>query len=174
VSGRAEPDIVAPQSATSYATPTVSSAAALLVQYAHNTPAISNASFTSSRTGLTLEYAETNDAIKASLMAGAVRRDPDKTASQQISDYTAGFGGVQNGLDSRYGAGQLNIDNSYHILAGKQRRPARSVPSASTTTHGRLQSHRRLHLHRPHGRRHQPRLERPVDDNSTPRSPITR
>jgi hypothetical protein len=48
--------------------------------------------------------------VKAALMAGASR-----TATQLATNYTVN---TANGLNNVYGAGQLNIYNSYHIIAG--------------------------------------------------------
>ena len=112
-SGRARPDIVAPAGSTSAATPVVASAAAVLVGLAHDRgKEISRGSYVSSRTGLTIYNAETSEVIRAALMAGA-----DRNASG-ISNYRSGKKRkAANGLDSRYGAGCVNIYNSYHILA---------------------------------------------------------
>ncbi|MEN6405247.1 MAG: S8/S53 family peptidase [Thermoguttaceae bacterium] len=91
--GRIKPEIVAPASATSWATAMVSSAAALLV----------DASRSISTT------AGTNSAIKAVLLAGATK--------SEFSDWSHTH---DRPLDDTYGAGELNVDRSYHILAGGQ------------------------------------------------------
>jgi hypothetical protein len=93
--GRIKPDIVAPMSATSWATPVVSSSAALLIDHARNEG---------------LADAEHSQVVKALLMAGATKDE---------------FGGAWNNtetqpLDATYGAGELNIYNSYHILDAGQ------------------------------------------------------
>ncbi len=110
---RTRPDLVAPASATSYATPMVASAAALLVEVGHNggntlstDPAVT---FTKNRNGDTIYNAERSEVVKAALMAGASR-----TATQLAATYTVN---TANGLNNVYGAGQLNIDNSYHVIA---------------------------------------------------------
>ncbi len=90
---RIRPDLVAPDTGTSYATPQVSSAAVLLVDAA-------------SRAGHA--YGAKPQVIKAALMAGA-----DKAASFG-SAYTRS---TANGLSSQYGAGELDIYNSYKIIA---------------------------------------------------------
>ncbi|MDK1032119.1 MAG: PEP-CTERM sorting domain-containing protein [Planctomycetia bacterium] len=96
VSGRVKPDIVAPRTATSYATPVVGAAAALLLETVDNNASLANAG--------------NSEAIKAILMAGATKDEfPgwDRTTTRP--------------LDEIYGAGELNIYNSYHILvAGEQ------------------------------------------------------
>jgi hypothetical protein len=110
--GRTRPDLVVPQTATSYATPVVSSAAALLVETGHKNPALSRdpiVNSTQNRLGDTIYNAERSEVVKAALMAGASR-----TAAQLTKGYTVN---TANGLNSTYGAGQLNIFDSYHIIA---------------------------------------------------------
>lgn len=114
---RTRPDLVAPADATSWATPIVSSAAALLVAEGHqggNTLSTDpSVKFTTNRNGDTIYNAERSEVVKAALMAGASR-----TATQLTNGYTVN---TANGLNSTYGAGQLNIYNSYHIIgAGEQ------------------------------------------------------
>jgi autotransporter-associated beta strand protein len=97
-------DIVVPQGATSYATPTVSSAAALLLQVAGGNSAANNPT-----------------TIKAILMAGT-----DKNAvSSWVRTYT-------QPLDLQYGAGQLNIQRAYTILAAGQQAASTSSLVNST------------------------------------------
>ena len=110
--GRTRPDLVAPIDATSYATPVVSAAATLLVEVGHKNPTLSTdpaVQYTTNRNGDTIYNAERSEVVKAALMAGASR-----TAPQLALGYHAT---TTNGLDSTYGAGQLNIYNSYHIIA---------------------------------------------------------
>jgi len=123
IAGRAAPDVVAPMGETSYATPIVSSAAAMLVELAHDNPSLSDGSFTSPRTGLQLEYGETNDVIKAAIMAGADRATNNTSTSSNVTDYGDPAYATQNGLDTRYGAGQVDIYNSCHIIAAGQQGP---------------------------------------------------
>ncbi len=90
--GRSKPEIVAPASYTSYATPIVGSAAALLLETAQNTSALANA--------------QNSEAVKALLLAGATKSefsDWDRTNSRP--------------LDEVYGAGELNVYRSYQALA---------------------------------------------------------
>jgi hypothetical protein len=117
-SGRAAPDVVAPSGLTSFATPMVSSTAALLVSLAHGNPSLSNGTFTAN--GQVLEYGESPDVIKAAIMAGADR--VVNYNGDTISDYGAN-GYTANNLDSRYGAGQLDVYNSYHIILAGQQSP---------------------------------------------------
>ncbi len=93
--GRIKPDIVAPDSATSFATPQVGSAACLLLANANSRDW--GAPFTS--------YV-----IKAILMAGATK---DEFASWTRSQTQP--------IDTVYGAGELNLQHSYHILDGGER-----------------------------------------------------
>jgi hypothetical protein len=108
--GRAKPDLVAPAGATSYSTPLVSGAAALLLQ-----------------AGLRGEGGnDTNSVIdlrtlKALLINGAVK--PVDWGNPGPSP-----------LDPRYGAGVLNVFNSYNLLlAGKHSYIESSTVSAGST-----------------------------------------
>jgi len=121
VAGRTKPDLVAPgwsptdsSIRTSWAAPMVSASAALLVETGRTQTGLSNGSYTSPRTGLTIYHAETSEIVKAALMAGADRKTQNGRGAE-ITDYTVD---TANGLDSRFGAGQVNIYNSYHILTG--------------------------------------------------------
>ncbi|MCE5326621.1 MAG: hypothetical protein LLG01_09410 [Planctomycetaceae bacterium] len=94
--GRVKPDIVAPAAYTSYATPIVGAAATMLLQTADNTPALANA--------------RNSEAVKAILMAGATK--------EEFANWSRT---TTRPLDAVYGAGELNVYNSYHILtAGEQ------------------------------------------------------
>ena len=116
VSGRAKPDIVAPEVVGSYAAPRVASAAALLMDHAHNNPLLSNSSAIIS--GNTVYNAELSETVKALLMAGADRATVGNTNAVDITDYRVAVANqTMNGLDKRFGAGQVNIYNSYHLLA---------------------------------------------------------
>lgn len=116
------PTVVVPVTPTSNAVPIVSAATALLIEAAQDNPAWSSSQYTSIRTGQAIRAAETNEILRATIMAGANREVTNGDGSG-IWDYR-GSAGVQtaNGLDTRYGAGQLNIRNSYRILAGGQQR----------------------------------------------------
>ena len=85
--GRQRPDLVAPETATSWATPVVSSAAAMLKEIAAGTSA---------------DHVEV---MRSALMAGATKEEFaswDRTSTRPIDDV--------------FGAGELNVYNSYHIL----------------------------------------------------------
>lgn len=96
--GRVKPEVVAPQLATSFATPMVSSAGAMLRGAA---PAAGQHSVT----------------LKAMLLAGATK---DQFANWNRT--------TTRPMDAHYGAGQLNVFHSYHILAAGQQ-----AASASTS-----------------------------------------
>lgn len=92
--GRAKPDITAPATFTSYSTPLVAGAAALLLQAgARGDGGSDTTAATDIRT------------VKALLLNGAMKP----------ANWT---NGVSTPLDARYGAGVLNAFNSYEQLAG--------------------------------------------------------
>jgi len=119
--GRVAPTLVTPgfnkadsSTATSWATPMVSATAAMLLEAAQDT-SLSTGSFTN-RTR-SIHHAETSEAVKAVLMAGADRA-VDNPRGAGLTGYTVD---TPNNLDSHYGAGQMNIYNAYRILtAGEQ------------------------------------------------------
>ena len=137
--GRTKPDIVAPDTSASNSTPRVSSAVALLVQAGHDNPSWStdpDETSTTNRSGNTIYNAERSEVIKAALMAGADRRTDNVWpgnigyALGNVDDYRLlGANQTANGLDRRYGAGQLNVYNSYHILAGTEQNSDEDQPS---------------------------------------------
>lgn len=93
--GRSKPDLTAPASQTSFSTPQVAGAAALLMQAASNGVA---------GAGTTVSAADYRT-IKALLMNGA----------SKPADWT---NGVSTPLDARYGAGVLHVFDSYRQLRG--------------------------------------------------------
>ena len=108
--GRCKPDITAPEGATSFSTPQVTGAAAVLMQAA-----------------LRGDGGDTNSAfdmrtIKALLLNGAVK--PTDWTNSNSSP-----------LDARYGAGVLNVFNSYEQLAGGKRGFCASNSVAIGTDH---------------------------------------
>lgn len=92
---RGKPDLVAPLSATSFATPVVSSAAAALLEHAKADPE--------------LTAAQHHPVLKAILMAGAEKAPLEGWERQDTRPF-----------DPVFGAGQLNIDRSYQILTQRQ------------------------------------------------------
>jgi hypothetical protein len=97
--GRSKPDLVAPARNTSTTTSWVSAAATLLLETAG-----SNAN------------AARPETIKAALMAGATKGEFDLSGatSSTLDDWSHT---PQRPLDLRFGAGELNIDNSHRVLS---------------------------------------------------------
>ena len=114
VSGRAKPDIVSPEGTGSASAPRISSAAVLLMDHGHTNPLLSNGSITTANG--TIYNAELSETIKALLMAGADRETIGNTNAVDITDYRTAGKQTSNGLDTRFGAGQVNLYNSYHLL----------------------------------------------------------
>jgi hypothetical protein len=129
--GRTRPDLVVPLTAASNATPVVSGAAALLVEVGHNNPGLSRdplVNSTTNRAGATIYNAERAEVVKAALMAGADRLSPNLTNTKTPNGYTVN---TANGLNNIYGAGQLNIDNSYHIIAAGEQNSREDYPAGN-------------------------------------------
>jgi hypothetical protein len=106
-SGRQKPDIVAPEVNTSYSTSVVSSAAALLYNSGSGTNSI------------------LTEPIKAILMAGATKDEFSGWAHTPTSP-----------LDETFGAGELNILNSYKIQLGGEFEGSTSSPAAPVGDYG--------------------------------------
>ncbi|MBI1367665.1 MAG: hypothetical protein GC162_03325 [Planctomycetes bacterium] len=111
--GRDIVDFSAPNiNTTSNSVPVVGGLTALLIQVADANPMLSHDSWVN-RAGQTIRSATTSEVIKAMFMAGALRNSPAMTNTYTVT--------TANNLDSQYGAGLVNIYNSYHILvAGEQ------------------------------------------------------
>ncbi len=103
------PDIVVPTSATSWATATVSSAAAVLIETARDS-------------GYT--NGDNSEVIKAVLLAGASRSETEFTTTWSHTSTEP--------LDAVYGAGELNIDQSQQILSGAESDASTTVVLPST------------------------------------------
>jgi hypothetical protein len=123
--GRTCPQLIAPQRYASSAIPVIAAGAALLIDLGHSHPGLSTdpvVQQTTNRNGDTLYNAERSEVVKAALMAGADRVTHNTVIIDgiipNIIDYRIDPGDqTANGLDRRYGAGQMNIYKSYHILA---------------------------------------------------------
>jgi hypothetical protein len=105
--GRAKPDITAPESATSYSTPQVAGAAAVLMQAGLRGDG-----------GNDTNAAADIRTVKALLLNGAIKP----------ADWTNGAAAP---LDARYGAGVLNVFNAYEQLAGQKQ--TNLVPGSVST-----------------------------------------
>ena len=122
--GRVRPDIVAPETVTSLTTPIVAAAAAVLVEVGHANAALSTdpvSQSTTNRALAVIRNAERSEVVKAALMAGALRSTRNVYAANIANYRVAAVDQASNGLDLRYGAGQVNIANSYHIIAAGEK-----------------------------------------------------
>ncbi len=97
------PHLVVPTTTTSEATAVVSSAASLLIQTGR---------------GMSSANAVKSETIKALLLAGATK-----------SEFTSWTRSDTSPLDSTYGAGELDIQNSYNLLTSGEQ-----TPNTSTST----------------------------------------
>lgn len=138
---RTRTEIVAPFNDSSSATPVISATAALLIDLGHSKPTLStdtNEVSTTNREGNTIYNAERSEVVKAALLAGANRITQNTSISENITDYRAltsnqSHNGVDdNGLDIRYGAGQVNAYYSYHIVAGGEQNSNEDSSTSST------------------------------------------
>ena len=120
VAGRTRPDVVSPNYWLSEATPVVASAATLLVD-AGSDPILSTdpvATFKTNRSGVRIYNAQRAEVVKAALMAGADRYTRNTYTTANITDFRKDeVNRTANGLDRRFGAGQVNVENSYWIIA---------------------------------------------------------
>jgi hypothetical protein len=107
---RTRPDIVVPTTATSWATPTVGGAAALLLETARGTSGLGNA--------------DRSEVVKSLLFTGATRDESE-------------FGGAWTNspsqpLDAVFGAGELNVLHSHDILVAGEDNANAAATVAST------------------------------------------
>ncbi len=126
VAGRARPDVVAPLNSTSDATPFVASAVALLIETGHNGgTTLSNGSITIGGVGKIYD-AERAMTLKTAVMAGADRSTNNSSTTANVTNYAGSGNQTSNGLDTRYGAGQIDILNSYEIIAAGEQHSLQS------------------------------------------------
>jgi hypothetical protein len=129
--GRVKPDLVVPTSPTSYAAPLGASAATLLIETGRN-EALStdpHERHTFNRDGEVIQNAERAEVIKAAMMAGA-ERVTHNPASANVADYRVNMGNRSpNGLDTRYGAGQVDVYHSYQIIAAGEQNSEEDHPA---------------------------------------------
>jgi hypothetical protein len=137
--GRTCPQLIAPRKNPSSASPVVASGAAILIDLGHSNPGLSTDPVfkkTINRNGDAIYNAERSEVIKAALMAGADRITHNSSiidgSIPNITDYrNKPEDRTANGLDRRYGAGQFNIYNSYHILAGGEQNSKEDAPKSA-------------------------------------------
>jgi hypothetical protein len=110
IAGRTKPDIVAPSGSTSGATPLVSSTAVLLHAAAND---------------FGMPNARNSEAMKAIIMAGASKA-PFPTWSNTATQP----------LDSKFGAGEVNVVSSYEILQAGESNGVISIPVANSNLKG--------------------------------------
>jgi hypothetical protein len=131
IAGRTAPNLVAPQAETSTAAPVVAAIAALLVQTAHAAgSSLSTGSTSVSGVG-TIYDGEEPATIKAALMAGADRLTVNTSTTANVNGYRSSGFQATNGLDTRYGAGQLNAVTSYLIIAAGEQHSLQGGGAAS-------------------------------------------
>ena len=133
---RTRTEIVAPQSDSSSATPLVSATAALLIEVAHSNPVFSTdpvETSTTNRNNNIIYNAERSEVIKAAILAGADRYTLNTSTTANIIDYRVDITNqTSNGLDARFGAGQVNVYNSYHIIAAGEQNSVEDGGTGST------------------------------------------
>lgn len=113
--GRTRPDVAVPQSTTSNAAPVVAATATLLIEAAHQAAERPSEAMTN-RNGDVIYNAERSEVLKAAIMAGADRVTNNSTPNDIQGYRAAVVNQSSNGLDNRFGAGQINVFNSYSII----------------------------------------------------------
>ena len=117
--GRLKPDIVAPGSATSWSTPVVGAAAALMIETARTTPTL----------GIN-PNAERSDVIKAVLLAGAAKTNAhgaEWTNNPQQAGPDRGI--TTQPIDAVIGAGNVNVNFGHMIITGGEQDGAQTPPN---------------------------------------------
>jgi hypothetical protein len=113
--GRMKPELVAPGSFTSFSTPVVSAAAALMYQTADTLPLSLNVN---RRQGVT---------IKSALLCGARHAE---TWSNQAPQSGSQRGVTDRPIDPVYGCGTVNVDRAHRIISADERIGEASVEEA--------------------------------------------
>ncbi|HTF88400.1 MAG TPA: S8 family serine peptidase [Planctomycetota bacterium] len=116
--GRMKPELVAPAPATSFSTPLVSGAAALLVETAWTDPHTAGN-----------PHAALPEVIKAVLMAGAQHRPGWSNAAVTSGNMR---GTTSTPLDPIFGADQLDVDTSHWILSAGEQAAASTAQLATS------------------------------------------
>ncbi len=137
--GRTCPQLIAPIKTASAAAPVVASAAAVLIELGHTHPSLSrdpSVVSTENRNGDTIYNAERSEVVKAALMAGADRVTHNTVIidgnTPNIVEYRSDPANrTKNGLDRRYGAGQVNIYHSYRMIAAGEQNSQEDQPGSA-------------------------------------------
>jgi len=119
--GRHKPELVAPAGATSFSTPLVSGAAALMVETARTHPALAGD-----------PLAERADLLKAVLMAGAEHRSG---WSNNAPASGALRGSTITPLDDLWGADEIDVNLSHWILSGDREPATANLPAVAGARH---------------------------------------
>jgi len=119
--GRMKPEIVAPGTATSWATPLVAGAASLLVETARTDPVLS-----------TLPEAERPDLLKGILMCGAEKRAGWSNGAPATGPER---GLTLTPLDAVFGADEIDVNQSHWILTSGAQAPGSVHTGLSPTGH---------------------------------------
>ncbi len=119
--GRHKPEIVAPAGATSFSTPLIAGAGALMVETARTHPLL-----------FLDPDAERADLIKAVLLAGATHR-PGWTNNAPASGPLRGS--TTTPMDDKWGTDQVNVDKSHWILTGAAQAGSATLGAAATVPH---------------------------------------
>ena len=117
--GRLKPDIVAPGNATSWSTPVVGAAAAMMIETARTVPI-----------GGINPNAERSDVIKVVLLAGATKTNAhglDWTNNPQTSGPDRGI--TTQPIDAVIGAGNVNVNFAHMIMTGGEQDGADTPPN---------------------------------------------
>lgn len=114
---RRKPEIVAPGSFTSFSTPIVGAAAALLLSTTDVDPGLA-----------ANPNADKSIVIKSVLLAGAKHRE---SWSNGAATNGPSRGSTMTPLDPVYGADLVNVDRSHFILTSQEKNGATSVPSTT-------------------------------------------
>jgi hypothetical protein len=112
--------LVTPENYTSRSTAYVSSAVSTLIDLGNQNQGWSSGSFIN-RNGDDVFNSQRVEVMKSLLMAGASRLTFNSSNFGQIRDYRSSNYKTDNGLDLRYGAGQLDIYSSYLILSAGEK-----------------------------------------------------
>ncbi len=135
-SGRTRTEIVAPLKTSSAATPVVAATAALLINAGHTNPTLSTdttETSTLNRNSDIIYNAERSEVIKAALLAGSDRYTQNTSSTDNIVDYrVTASNQTDNGMDARFGAGQVNVFNSYHIIVAGEQNSSQDGGTGST------------------------------------------